>query len=146
MNFLKQTALKFSKHKKVFGVTTLLTTSFFTYQYVKKTNFFSIPSEVFCEETQKSKEVNNSIPNETEYSKKHDQSKLFRIVVTGGPFSGKSAVISAIANRLMSLGFLVFIIPEASALLTSGNGDIVQSMTPEQQIVYYGAAMVLFLF
>jgi hypothetical protein len=46
----------------------------------------------------------------------------------------------------MSLGFLVFIIPEASALLTSGNGDIVQSMTPEQQIVYYGAAMVLFFF
>jgi hypothetical protein len=84
MNFLKQTALKFGKHKKVFGVTTLLTTSFFTYQYVKKTNFFST-SEVFCEET------SNSIPNETEYSKKHDQSKLFRIVVTGGPFSGKSA-------------------------------------------------------
>ena len=39
----------------------------------------------------------------------------------------------------MNLGFLVFILPETADLITQGNGNIFQNMSPEQQIVYYGS-------
>lgn len=50
------------------------------------------------------------------------QNQIYRIVLTGGPCAGKSTALSHISNRLMSLGFHVFIVPEAATLLITGGG------------------------
>ena len=86
MKFFKQNFSKFGKYKKSIAISTLLATtttlSYTFYKYQKKLKFLDFsPEEVICEEL---------IPTETNYQKKHDQSKLFRVVVTGGPYAGKS--------------------------------------------------------
>lgn len=43
-----------------------------------------------------------------------------RFVLTGGPCAGKSTAMAHIANRLMSMGFLVFMVPEAATLILNG--------------------------
>lgn len=68
-----------------------------------------------------------------------EEPQIYRIVVTGGENGGKSAAISAIANRLMNLGFQVFIIPETSSIIKNGNGLFTKTMTPEQNVKYYGS-------
>jgi len=47
---------------------------------------------------------------------------VYRIVLTGGPCGGKSTAMATISNRLMSLGFRVFRVPEAATLLQTGTG------------------------
>lgn len=49
-----------------------------------------------------------------------DSAPIYRFVLTGGPCAGKSTALSHIANRLMSMGFLVFMVPEAATLLING--------------------------
>jgi hypothetical protein len=45
---------------------------------------------------------------------------IYRFVLTGGPNGGKTTAMSVISNRLMSMGFLVLIIPETTDLLKNG--------------------------
>lgn len=46
--------------------------------------------------------------------------KTFRIVLTGGPSSGKTTAMPHIKERLESLGFNVFIVPEAATMMILG--------------------------
>jgi hypothetical protein len=70
-----------------------------------------------------------------------EENPIYRIVVTGGEHGGKSTAISAIANRLMSMGFQVFIVPSSSKLLKNGNGNFNASMNPDQIVRYYGSQL-----
>lgn len=47
------------------------------------------------------------------------------IVLTGGPCSGKTTAMSFISDRLRSLGFDVFIVPEAATMLILGGAVLV---------------------
>ena len=46
--------------------------------------------------------------------------QLFRIVLTGGPCAGKTTAMSNITDRLRSLGFNVFVVPEVATMLILG--------------------------
>lgn len=62
---------------------------------------------------------------------KHE-APVYRIVLTGGPCGGKSTAMSHISDRLKGLGFRVFCVPEAAALLITGIG-MVPPMLPEHE-------------
>lgn len=50
-------------------------------------------------------------------------SRVTRVVLTGGPCGGKSSCLSTVEQHLKDLGFNVYIVPEASTMLkTSGYG------------------------
>lgn len=42
---------------------------------------------------------------------------VYKIVLTGGPCGGKSTAVSLLTRRLQSLGFTIYIVPEAATLL-----------------------------
>ena len=46
--------------------------------------------------------------------------KQYQICLTGGPCGGKSTALSLLTRRLQSLGFQIFIVPEAATLLFNG--------------------------
>lgn len=54
-----------------------------------------------------------------------------RIVLTGGPCGGKTTAMSRIAERLESLGFRVFMVPETPTMLFQG-GFTLHDVTPAQ--------------
>jgi thymidylate kinase len=56
------------------------------------------------------------------HQKDGKKTPVYRIVLTGGPCGGKSTAMAMISNRLMSLGFRVFRVPEAATLLQTGTG------------------------
>jgi predicted ATPase len=45
---------------------------------------------------------------------------LFRLVITGGPCGGKTSIISNISHYLKSLGYNVYLVPEAATLMILG--------------------------
>ena len=45
---------------------------------------------------------------------------VYKVVLTGGPCGGKSTAMSELSARLKSLGYEVFLVPEAATLLISG--------------------------
>jgi predicted ATPase/CYTH domain-containing protein len=45
---------------------------------------------------------------------------IYRIVLTGGPCGGKSTALAHISDRLQSLGFRVYRVPEAATMLITG--------------------------
>ncbi len=47
------------------------------------------------------------------------------IALTGGPCGGKTTALARIPDRLRSLGYNVFIVPEAATVLLSGGGSFV---------------------
>eukprot|EP01120_Amphizonella_sp_Union-15-10_P004840 TRINITY_DN155_c0_g3_i2.p2 TRINITY_DN155_c0_g3~~TRINITY_DN155_c0_g3_i2.p2 ORF type:complete len:507 (-),score=104.28 TRINITY_DN155_c0_g3_i2:707-2227(-) len=60
---------------------------------------------------------------ELKKQKKQDEKPpIYRIVLTGGPCGGKSTALSLVSDRLQSLGFRVFRVPEAATLLITGGG------------------------
>lgn len=46
--------------------------------------------------------------------------KIHRIVLTGGPCGGKTTAMSSITDRLRSLGYNVYVVPEAATLFILG--------------------------
>lgn len=46
--------------------------------------------------------------------------QIFRIVLTGGPCGGKTTAMSHISDRLRSLGFNVFVVPEVATMMILG--------------------------
>lgn len=52
-------------------------------------------------------------------------SNIHRIVLTGGPCGGKSTALSMIDERLSSLGYRVFMVPEIPTLLVMGGAKFV---------------------
>lgn len=54
------------------------------------------------------------------------KNNIFRIVLSGGVCSGKSSSLSHISDRLRSLGFDVFIIPEVATLMILGGISLVR--------------------
>ena len=49
---------------------------------------------------------------------------VYRIVLTGGPCAGKSTSLAGITDRLQSLGFLVFCVPETASILIGGGVNL----------------------
>lgn len=49
-----------------------------------------------------------------------NEPKLYRIVLTGSPCSGKSTALAHIKDRFSSLGFNVYLVPESATLLILG--------------------------
>jgi CYTH domain-containing protein/predicted ATPase len=49
---------------------------------------------------------------------------VHRIVLTGGPCGGKSTALALLRERISSLGFNVYLVPEAPTLLASGGVDL----------------------
>lgn len=45
---------------------------------------------------------------------------IYRIVLTGGPCGGKTTALSRLSERLQSLGFRVFCVPEVPTMLVNG--------------------------
>lgn len=58
---------------------------------------------------------------------------VHRIVLTGGPCGGKTTAMSRIAERLESLGYRVFTIPETPTMLFQG-GFSLHNVTPSQVV------------
>lgn len=52
------------------------------------------------------------------------QSKIHKIVLTGGCCSGKSTSLSHISERLKSLGFNVFVVPEVATFMILGGMNV----------------------
>ncbi len=52
--------------------------------------------------------------------KNNDENKVYKIVVTGGPCSGKTTAMSLIQNTFIKLGYNVIIIPETATELILG--------------------------
>ncbi|HVI40798.1 MAG TPA: AAA family ATPase, partial [Anaerovoracaceae bacterium] len=50
--------------------------------------------------------------------------KIHRIVLTGGPCGGKTTALSFITDRLRSLGYNVFVVPEAATLFILGGTQL----------------------
>lgn len=64
---------------------------------------------------------------------------VYRIVLTGGPCGGKSTAMAMISDRLMSLGFRVFRVPEAATLLITGTGVQPLQLQEAQRTVFEGS-------
>lgn len=62
-----------------------------------------------------------------------EEEKIFRIVLTGGPCSGKTTSMSHISDRLRSLGFNVYIVPEAATLMILGGIALLQGNVLDNQ-------------
>jgi len=63
---------------------------------------------------------------------------IYRIVLTGGPCGGKSTAMATISDRLLSLGFRVFRVPEAATLILTGTGLNPGLMEEHERQVFEG--------
>jgi CYTH domain-containing protein/thymidylate kinase len=87
----------------------------------------------------------NSPPNQTSSSSENALAKnqgpgdppIYRIVLTGGPCGGKSTAMAHISDRLQSLGFRVYRVPEAATLFITG-GFSPWLMAGEERIAFEG--------
>ena len=62
------------------------------------------------------------------------ENKIHRIVLTGGPCSGKTTAMVHINERLSSLGFNVYIVPEAASLLILGGIKLLEGDVFSKQL------------
>lgn len=114
-----------NKISRVLISTIALTSSiFFSFHFLVFTFSYNKYTTAFCE---------------TKEESRYEEQPIYRILVTGGENGGKSSAISAIANRLMNMGFQVFIVPDSNTILRNGNGQFTQNMTPEQNVKFYGS-------
>lgn len=67
---------------------------------------------------------------------------LHRIVLTGGPCGGKSTALAKVSDRLSSLGFRVFLVPEAATMMFGG-GATLRETTPEQLFTFQASLLRL---
>ena len=66
---------------------------------------------------------------------------LHHIVLTGGPCGGKSTALALVSQRLKSVGFSVYTVPEIATLLTEGGASYQPQMDQEQLISFEGSIM-----
>ena len=67
-----------------------------------------------------------------------------RIVLTGGPCGGKTTAMARIAERLESLGFRVFTVPETPTMLFQGGfslADVTQAQVVDLETVLLSTVM-----
>jgi len=95
----------------------------------------SPPSEVFNSMAATMERDQN---NSTEA--RHEE-PVYRIVLTGGPCGGKSTSMSHISDRLTSLGFRVFCVPEAASLLITGVGMVPPMLPEHERITFEGTLL-----
>jgi CYTH domain-containing protein/predicted ATPase len=57
-------------------------------------------------------------------SRMGENAPVYRLVLTGGPCGGKTTALSRIAERMESLGFQVYQVPEAATLLLGGGVSV----------------------
>src|SRR5260370_6759938 len=60
--------------------------------------------------------------------------RVHRIVLTGGPCSGKRAAVEEIRRRMRMEGRRVFCVPEAATIM--GGAAAVEGATPEQRRIF----------
>ena len=65
---------------------------------------------------------------------------IHRIVLTGGPCGGKTTALAKLQERLASLGFRVFLVPEAATMLLTGGVSFVGA--PPEHVVTIEANLV----
>jgi len=66
-------------------------------------------------------------------------SPIYRIVLTGGPCGGKSTAMAHISDRLASLGFRVYRVPEAATLLITAIGLFPPQMDHLERVAFEGS-------
>lgn len=81
----------------------------------------------------KQKKVFSDMRNDT---LNREEVPIYRIVLTGGPCGGKSTAVATISNRLLSLGFRVFRVPEAATLLLTGSGINPGTLSEKERQVF----------
>jgi len=79
------------------------------------------------------------IEHQSKHQKTGISTPVYRIVLTGGPCGGKSSAMAAISDRLMSLGFRVFRVPEAATLLLTGTGLNPAKMDEQERTTFEGS-------
>lgn len=68
------------------------------------------------------------------------RNSIHRIVLTGGPCAGKTTALCHISDRLRSLGFRVYLVPEAATLLING-GVVFEGCAAERQFLLQSGLM-----
>jgi len=88
-------------------------------------------------------ELVTMVKNANVKSQETGKAPIYRIVLTGGPCGGKSTALSLISDRLRSLGFRVFTVPEAATIVITGGGIFkdMRDMTPDQRLAFEGSLM-----
>jgi CYTH domain-containing protein/predicted ATPase len=67
--------------------------------------------------------------------------RVYTIVLTGGPCSGKSSSLAYLTEKLSDYGIMVFVIPETATLITS-NGIDRRKMDRPKQVAMYEEAIL----
>lgn len=79
-------------------------------------NIFATPSNTFCSF--------NSEPH------------TFQIVLTGGPCGGKSTALTKVSERLTSLGYRAFVVPELPTLFNQCGAGFIPNMSKTELLTY----------
>lgn len=66
--------------------------------------------------------------------------KIHRIVLTGGPGAGKTTALAHLQEKLLGLGFKVFMVPEAATILLNGGLRVMRSSFNEH--VYFQSSLL----
>eukprot|EP01091_Cochliopodium_minus_P009398 TRINITY_DN2309_c0_g1_i1.p1 TRINITY_DN2309_c0_g1~~TRINITY_DN2309_c0_g1_i1.p1 ORF type:complete len:475 (+),score=126.73 TRINITY_DN2309_c0_g1_i1:166-1425(+) len=66
---------------------------------------------------------------------------VLKIVLTGGPCGGKTTAVSQITHRLTSLGYKIYVVPEAMTILFTGGARFMPSWN-DQQIIEFEASKI----
>eukprot|EP01122_Echinamoeba_exundans_P015104 TRINITY_DN7035_c0_g1_i1.p1 TRINITY_DN7035_c0_g1~~TRINITY_DN7035_c0_g1_i1.p1 ORF type:complete len:509 (+),score=110.40 TRINITY_DN7035_c0_g1_i1:37-1563(+) len=94
---------------------------------------------------EKDKQATDAAAFQSLLNKAHGQRKgevpVYRIVLTGGPCGGKSTALAHISDRLSSLGFRVFRVPEAATILITAIGVIPPLMNPIERSTFEGVVV-----
>jgi len=69
-------------------------------------------------------------PKETQ--SKFSKPPIYRIVLTGGPCGGKTTALAFLSERLRSLGFNVYTVPETATILISGGNINFATLSDEE--------------
>ena len=67
--------------------------------------------------------------------------RVYTIVLTGGPCSGKSSSIAYLTEKLSDYGLMVFVVPETATLITNNGIDRRKMDRPKQVIMYEEAIL-----
>lgn len=81
---------------------------------------------------QPSEKDNDDVPSIADLNPAREGAPVLRIVLTGGPCGGKTTAMAFISERLRSLGFRVYRVPEAASLLLNGSGVRFDSMNEDE--------------
>ncbi|PRP73167.1 hypothetical protein PROFUN_03481 [Planoprotostelium fungivorum] len=103
----------------------------------------ALEGEVQADEEVSEDEAENKLREAVQKQMSDGSPAIYRIVLTGGPCGGKSTSLSLVSDRLRSLGFIVFAVPEASTMIITGGGKwkSFADMTPDQSMAFEGNLM-----